>query len=333
MDPYNSRKQLNSSMNSDQTAADVSGNDQTSGNVDKTTADSRNTQPATRQPQYAGGYTVIQPNEARRSQIKTMAQKEEEAFQRWKEANRPPPVHLNPERLGGHVSESEARQKQLVNLRCSKLQKKLKKEELDRKKRQEEEEKLQKMKDEQREKAERLEQRRQQEEQRRKDHLRTDYLRSQEAFLQRFERRDVAASSSAAHTSSRGEDVESKQRAKESKRNEREMQLEHQRVNSDFLDKLEGRARGSETKKEAERPYVATEDFKPETTTGHVQLPHLKPEPSWTEEAEPEPDFDWALIKLTNRFPDCSKDFLEDILQQCNGNYEEALTLLICSLS
>uniref|UniRef100_A0A3Q1GVT4 Uncharacterized protein n=1 Tax=Acanthochromis polyacanthus TaxID=80966 RepID=A0A3Q1GVT4_9TELE len=97
----------------------------------------------------AGGYTVIQPNEARRSQIKT----KEEAFQRWKEANRPPPVHLNPERLGGHVSESEARQKQLVNLRCSKLQKKLKKEELDRKKRQEEEEKLQKMKDEQREKV------------------------------------------------------------------------------------------------------------------------------------------------------------------------------------
>ncbi|XP_008297351.1 epithelial-stromal interaction protein 1 [Stegastes partitus] len=334
MDPHSAKNQLNSSLDSDQKGADVSGNNQTPGNVDKTTTDSRNPQQANRQPQYLGGFTLIPPNEARRTELTTIAKKGEENLQRWKEANRPSAVHLNPERLGGHVTESEARVKQLTDHRNSKLQKKLKQMDLDKKKRQEEDEKLQKMKDQQREKAERQEQRRQQEEQQRSEQLRQDRLRSTEAFLQRFQRGAAAASSSATHTSSRGEDVESKQREKELKRSEREVQLEHQRVNSDFLDKLQGRGKGSETKKEAERPYVAEEDFKQETTTGHFS--HLKVGQScsaWTEEAALEPDYDWALMKLKNRFPQCSVGFLEDILHQCNGDYEEASTLLICSLS
>lgn len=94
--------------------------------------------------------------------VAAVAQKEEEALQRWKEENRPPPVHLNPERLGkpthlyyhkyptqitfndlcdviltllcsctcfifqgGNETLTAAREKQLTELRCSKLQKKV----------------------------------------------------------------------------------------------------------------------------------------------------------------------------------------------------------------
>ena len=46
-----------------------------------------------------------------------------------------------------------------------------------------------------------------------------------------------------------------------------------------------------------------------------------------------EPDYDWALMKLINHFPDCSRVFLEDILDQCNGDFEEAYTLLISTLT
>lgn len=48
---------------------------------------------------------------------------------------------------------------------------------------------------------------------------------------------------------------------------------------------------------------------------------------------EPEPDYDWALMKLMNRFPDCSRDFLEDILEQCQDDYETANMLLVNTLS
>lgn len=44
---------------------------------------------------------------------------------------------------------------------------------------------------------------------------------------------------------------------------------------------------------------------------------------------DPEVDYDWALMKLMNSFPDCARVFLEDILDQCNGDYEQAYTLLI----
>lgn len=48
---------------------------------------------------------------------------------------------------------------------------------------------------------------------------------------------------------------------------------------------------------------------------------------------DPEPDYNWNLMKLMTSFPGCDKDFLQDILKQCNGDYEEACTLLISTLS
>ncbi|XP_071340064.1 epithelial-stromal interaction protein 1 [Trachinotus anak] len=304
------------------------------------------TPPATdRQPRYSGGFTVIPPNESQRSKIKMMAQKEEEELQRWRETHRVSSVHLNPERLGGSVTLAEARQKQLADLRCSKLQKKLRQEELDRRRRQEEEAKLQRMKAEQRQKTERLEEKKRREEQRRREQFRQDHLRANQTFLQRFERTAPGplASSSATHTSSRTEAVEIKQ-----EKSLREVELDHRRVNSAFLDKLKGQCRGSENKpkqeegvQEAESLRLASEDLRhqPSTTTGQ-QLPfdHLKPDPEqscsgWTEEADLEPDYDWALMKLMNSFPDYDKVCLEEILIQCNGDYEQAYTLLICMLS
>ncbi|XP_051259286.1 epithelial-stromal interaction protein 1 [Dicentrarchus labrax] len=300
-----------------------------------------------RQPQYSGGFTVIPPNESRRNKIKSMAKKEEEDLERWKEANRPQPVHLNPERLGGNVTLAEARQRQLTDLRCSKLEKKLRKEDLDKRRRQEEEEELQRKKAQQRQLAERQEERRRQEEQRRRELHKQDHLRTTETFLQRFERRAPGppASGSATHTSSRSEALAGKQR--EESKSVREVQLEHKRVNSAFLDKLVGRGRESEREtkgegtQEAEYPCFASEDFghQPPKTPGQQRpFTHLDPDPEqscsgWTEEADPEPDYDWALMKLMNSFPDCSKIFLEDILNQCNSDYEQAYTLLISALS
>lgn len=322
----------NSSYLKDSTSG-VSEDDHTPEIPDRDGPGSGNPQETGRQPQYLGGFTLIPPNESRRNKIKMMAQKEEEDLQRWKETNRAPPVHLNPEKLGGNVTLAGAREKQLKDLRCSKLQKKLRKEELDKRKRQEEEEELQKMKAIQREKAERLEERKRQGEQRRREQLRPDHSRKAEHFLQRFERGAPGppASSSVTHTSLRSEVMESKQRAKESK-SVREIQLEHKRVNSAFLDKLEGRDSEKETNgegfREAEYPFLVSEDFghQPSNTSGQSCS-------DWTEEADLEPDYDWALMKLINSFPDCCRVFLEDILNQCNGDYEQASTLLISTLS
>ncbi|KAG8000983.1 hypothetical protein GBF38_018375 [Nibea albiflora] len=172
---------------------------------------------------------------------------------------------------------------------------KLRKEELDKRRRQEEEEKLQKMKGEKREQAERLEERRRQEEERRREKHKQDHLR----------------------------------------------------VNSAFLEKLEGRGRESENEtkgrgiREAEDPCFASEGFRDQSSNipaQQLRLAHLDPEPEqscsgWTEETDPEVDYDWALMKLTNSFPDCARVFLEDILDQCNGDYEQAYTLLISTLS
>ncbi|XP_070694247.1 epithelial-stromal interaction protein 1 [Pempheris klunzingeri] len=348
MDPQDHRrdsgKQLTSSRSTGSAGgpgAGAGGRVHTPANPDGGAPD-RGDQAADRRPCYSDGFTMMPPNETQRSKLKMMAQKEEEDLQRWREANRVSSLHLNPEKLGGNVTLADAREQQFADLRCSKLQKKLRKEELDKRRRREEEEELQKMKAKQREKAERLEESRRQQEQRRGEQLMQDHLRAKESFLQRFERRAPGplASSSATHTSSRNEAVESKQL-----KSEREVQQEHRRVNSAFLDKLEGRGSEGETRgegiREAERPSLAREDFRHQPSgPPRQQLPlaHLNPDPErscfdWTEEADPEADYDWALMKLMNNFPDCCKVFLEDILSQCDGDYEQAYKLLVCTFS
>ncbi|XP_026151900.1 epithelial-stromal interaction protein 1 isoform X2 [Mastacembelus armatus] len=276
----------------------VYGNDQTPENPDRNVPDSGNPQPPNRQPLYSNGFTMIPPIESRRSQMKMMAQKEEEDLQRWKETHRVSAVHETPEKLGGGVTMAAAREKQFEDLRCAKLQKRLKQQELDKKKREEVEKKLQEMKAKQREKAERLKEKKHQEEQRRREQLRQDHLRMTDRFLQRFESSRVPgpqASSSAAHTSSRSEAMETTQGGK----SVRDVQLEHKRVNSAFLDKLEGRGRNEDVKQEsvweAAFPGVASEDIRHPSTTGQQPiLTHLKPDPeqsssNWTQEVGTSP--------------------------------------------
>ncbi|XP_019963140.2 epithelial-stromal interaction protein 1 isoform X1 [Paralichthys olivaceus] len=339
MDPARPPR-LNSVRNNHLTEeeAQTSGDNPTSGSAQ---GHSAGPQAGDRQPQYSGAFTMFPPNETRRSQIQMVAQRGEEMLQRQREAQRVPYVQVTPETLGGNATLAEVRQKQQMDLRCSKVQKRMKQKELDERKRKEEEEKQQKMKEEQREKAERQAKREEQEQQRRKQQLEQDHLRKKDSFLQRFERTapDPLSSSGATHTSSRIEAAESRRG-----KSVRGVQLDHKRVNCAFLDKLQGLGVGSEGEteregvQEAEWPSAASNDLKhkPSPSTGQ-QLPpaHLKPDPehSWTQEAELDPDHDWDLMKLMNRFPDCSQVFLQDILLQCNGDFEEALTLLTCTFS
>ncbi|KAG5833087.1 hypothetical protein ANANG_G00272140 [Anguilla anguilla] len=39
-------------------------------------------------------------------------------------------------------------------------------------------------------------------------------------------------------------------------------------------------------------------------------------------------DRDWVVMKLINDFPFCERDFLEDIVDQCDGDYQRAYSLL-----
>uniref|UniRef100_A0A9J8BJU4 Epithelial stromal interaction 1 n=1 Tax=Cyprinus carpio carpio TaxID=630221 RepID=A0A9J8BJU4_CYPCA len=121
------------------------------------------------QPTHADGYTKIPPNESRWSKLQRIAKEEEENLRRWKEENRPGPIQLTPERLGGAVSLAEVRQRQQDESRLSKLRKKLRNEEMDKKKRQAEEEENEKMKAMQREKADKLEMMKKQDEEQRQN--------------------------------------------------------------------------------------------------------------------------------------------------------------------
>ncbi|KAM3607602.1 uncharacterized protein V6R79_010509 [Siganus canaliculatus] len=239
-----------------------------------------------------------------------MAQKEEEDLKRWKETNRPQYVQEAPERLGGNVTMAQAREKQFISAQSSKLQKKLKKQDADKRRRQEEEEELQKMKAEQRSVAERQQEKTQQEEQRRREQLREDHLRTNDSFLQRFDRTAPAPwpSGSATHTPSGGEQSVSRQ----SQRSCVKAYVQEVLPSSQYLVHEQSSAPGQQS----------------------ALYPDPEPEEScWEHEADPELDYDRALMKLMDNFPDFARVFLEDILDQCHGDYMQAYTLLSCTLS
>ncbi|XP_028993224.1 epithelial-stromal interaction protein 1 [Betta splendens] len=341
MDPYqNQSEQLRSSRRPDR-SAHVLGSDESPGETHRDAAAGGNPQPADRRPQHLGGFSMIPPNESRRSQMRMMAQKEEEELQRWKEVHRVTSVHEDPERLGGNGTLAEARDQQIAKLRCSKVQKKLHREEQEKRRKQEEEEKLQKMKAEQRQKAERLQERRRQQEQSRTEQLGPDRLRKNQSFLQKLESRasGALASCRAPQTppgacAHQHEAVETEPRDKLEK-SERAVELEHKRVNTAFLDKLEAEGRRSETSApEAER----LEALRPAPAAEPVPPADGSPDPApsgsdGTEAADLEPELDWALMKLVSSFPDGDPAFLQDILGQCGGDYQQACRLLKPPLS
>ncbi|XP_015219198.2 epithelial-stromal interaction protein 1 [Lepisosteus oculatus] len=307
-----------------------------------------------RNPQYMGGYSMIPPNESRRREMQRMAQKEEEDLKRWKEGHRPGPLSLPPAQLGGAISMTEARQRQFLELRESKYRKKLKQEDDKRKRKEAEEMEIQQKKVLQREKAIRLEERRRQEENLRKEQLRYDHQLSTQQFLQRFENFTVdpvpVNSSLPASSWARGhiyreaqkaeeneqlrqkkeeqrrksELLEENQKWKEEER-ERELQKEHKRVNAKFLDQIQAHAQSG--RKELPFP-VNTEEERDFHTNGAQDVPKSL-EPILQESEEDGYDLEWTVMKLQTSFPSCERAFLEDIVIQCNGDYNQAYKLLL----
>lgn len=309
MDPYQQQRNQQDNMNQSPN------NNSPSDSANRTATDQQ------QQPQYVGGYTVITPNESRRNNLRTMAQREEEQFQRYREAQRSVPVHVNPERLGGGGTLQEARERQFTDQRCSKLQKKLKREEDERRKKEQEEMEIQKMKDKQREKAERLEQKKQQDDIRRREQFQSDRTRVMDRFLTQYETK-------ASSHSSAPSPIPNAQHAPSVKTNAEERQQDHKRTNAAFLDNIERQMRASNQSRASPSASSSSESLDQESPP----RPQTSPAPRRPGEDEPNtdpgPDFDWALMKLMSNFPHFDKDVLEEILTQCSGDYQQAHGLL-----
>ncbi|XP_048048970.1 epithelial-stromal interaction protein 1 isoform X2 [Megalobrama amblycephala] len=312
--------------------SNMTDSEQTNENECETNSPGNVTQNPQNQPTHADGFTRIPPNESRRSKLQRIAQKEEEDLRKWKEENRPGPIHLPPEQLGGAVSLAEVRQRQQMEARQSKLKKKLMKEEMDRKKRQAEEEEIEKMKAIQREKANKLKMRTTQEEEQRQERYQHDKQKKTEEFLQRFERSSSTvsmASSNIIPASSWTDILEEKQKQQEEDR-KRRAEADHRRVNSAFLDRLEARNSGRVSEPVTQTPESSNvwldDDDKPQDTALSTA-----PNPSQvhTDSAEEDDsDLVWNLMKLQNRFPYYDRGMLEDIVKECNGDYQQAYDLL-----
>ncbi|XP_056321682.1 epithelial-stromal interaction protein 1 [Danio aesculapii] len=290
-----------------------------------------------------------------------ISQQEEEDLRRLKEENRPGPIHLTPERLGGEVSLEEVRQKQWVDARQSKIKKKVKKEDMDRMKRQAEEEMYEKMKTKQRDEANKLEMRRKQEDERRKQQYQQDKQKKTEEFLQRFERSSSTVSMAASNSipasswakcheyreSRRAEEnssllkkqeeqrrkteiLEEKQKQQEEDR-KRRTEADHRRVNSAFLDRLEASGSGVRVSEPVTQTFESSNVWVEEDDEPQDTALSTSPNPSQvhTDSAEEDDgDHTWTVMKLQNRFPYYERDMLEDIVIQCDGNYKKAYELL-----
>ncbi|XP_027020204.2 epithelial-stromal interaction protein 1 isoform X1 [Tachysurus fulvidraco] len=318
----------------------------------------QNTQPQdSRNPRHSDGYTMIPPNESRRSKLLRMSQTEQEDLQRWKEEHRPGPVQLAPVRLGGAVSLSEVRQRQQAASQRSKLQKKLQQEDMDRRKRQAEEEENEMKKAIQRDKANKLEWKKKQEEEERKKLYQHDLLMKREAHLQKLERSSsvpmVASSSTPTSSWARGhehrearkaEEQDNLQQKKDEQRRKsqileeknkqeeedrkRQMENERLRVNSAFLDRLEARGSGTASESLPCTPELGN-FWQMEEPQDPASSPVSFPSQLHTDSAAVEDsDIECVVLKLQSMFPYCEQQYLEEIVSQCNGNYQQAYDLL-----
>ncbi|KAM4046860.1 epithelial-stromal interaction protein 1 isoform 2-T2 [Anomaloglossus baeobatrachus] len=137
--------------------------------------------------QYSSPYQVTQPNPTRREKLLRMAREEQEEYDHYKQSQSHGRIDLAPSRLGGHVSESEARQQQQRIQSQSKYQKMIQRENDRRKQKEEEEAKNQEMKDIQRKKAEKLEKNRQKQDMERKEKWHEDRQKRNKAFLDQLQ--------------------------------------------------------------------------------------------------------------------------------------------------
>ncbi|XP_062389717.1 epithelial-stromal interaction protein 1 isoform X2 [Sardina pilchardus] len=177
----------------------------------------------------AGGFAMVPPNESKRDKLLRMRQKEEEDWRRFKEENKHGPVQIHPERLGGSTAMADVRQKQQMELHQARPQKKLRKEELERKRRQAEEEDIQRKKTIQREKAVKLEMKRQREDQERKETYRHDHLMRQEQLLQRVEQTRLPSVKAGRSMPALSGNVMPVEMIKGDEEREQELKMEHRR--------------------------------------------------------------------------------------------------------
>lgn len=312
MDRYqNQRSQLNNNMTNSQDSS-TPPSDSPSENPNRSASERQN------QPQYSNGFTMIAPNQSRRNNLVMGANKEEEAYRIYKETHRAGPVHMNPERLGGEgVTLAQARQKQFIKQPNFELQKKLKREEQKKIRKEEEEAELQQKKDMARQKTERLEQRRRQEEEQRKDELYSDHIRVNNNFLQHFE--TIKSQSAPAPVN---QHVHNTSNVVKVKKNPEELQQEHERVNSAFLDRLERQSRTVDCASSSSSEILQAASEK--QSSSHL---HSHPVPM-SGDAGSKPDLKLPLMTLMSNFPELNRDIVEDILNECNGNYQQAYDLL-----
>ncbi|XP_062862460.1 epithelial-stromal interaction protein 1 isoform X2 [Trichomycterus rosablanca] len=284
--------------------------------------------PNPRTPTHSEGYTMIPPNESKRSEMQRMAQTEEDNWQKYKEEHKPGPINLAPERLGGNLEMSKARERQQMEANQSKLQKKLKKEDMDKKKREAEEEENQMMKAIQREKSERQEMRRKEEEERRNNPSLQELRMKRVEHLQKQQQSTSVPmpASSSTPASSGGEHLEGKRLEMEDRK--RPMETKHQRANS-FLDRLEANGSGRTSDL---HPYslesgnVWQREEPQDPASSHVTFPS-QPHADSAMEMEGA-DSEWIVMKLMSDFPYYEREMLEDIVSQCNNNFQKAYDLL-----
>ncbi|XP_051870203.1 epithelial-stromal interaction protein 1 [Pristis pectinata] len=337
------------------------------------TDQNRPAQPEAGRPQYRGGYSMIAPNESKRSQIQQMANKELEELKQWKEAHKPGPISMVPTRLGGLTSEHEVRQKQQMNLLGSKLQQRAKKEEHDRKRKEAQELNYQKMKEIQREKANKLAERKRQEEEQKKAQHQAQHHQANQQFLDRIDTNRFYSqlhlpSSSAVSTTSwarshtyqanqkeaedqKLQEMKEEQRKKSEYLAEKESQREaeqhkrlqedHRRRNNAFLDNLERRRQSGENSNPMS-PYLPDEKPFGQDTREHVTAAKYHGDVQEEDEdlydtltghevgrGSPEgTNQGWDLMKLSSFFPDYEVTILEELLQQCDGDYARVIQLL-----
>ncbi|XP_062906013.1 epithelial-stromal interaction protein 1 [Mobula hypostoma] len=334
--------------------------------------DPNTTKAEARQLQYQGGYSMMAPNESKRSQIQQMANKELEELRQWREAHKPGPISMDPTQLGGLASEHEVRRKQQINLLGAKIQQRAKKEEYDRKRREAQELQYQKMKEIQREKANKLAERRRQEDEERRAQQQAQHHQANQKFLDRIDasrsysqlcQRPSSAFSTTSWAKShvykehqkvaedqKLQEMKNEQRKKSEYLAEKESEQEaeqlrrlnedRRRKNSAFLDNLERRRQSSQnsnlTSLDVPDEQTFGQDTKEYVTAskyyGDVQeeenLHDTLAEPEIGRSSPEDTDPDWDLMKLSSFFPGYELTFLEELLQQCDGDFARVIQLL-----
>ncbi|CAL8321282.1 unnamed protein product [Merluccius merluccius] len=107
-------------------------------------------------------------------------------------------------------------------------------------------------------------------------------------------------------------------------------QAHHRITNSAFLDRLEARGRPSDASsfRDAEG-CESGRSQSPQRPVAHPTPDPPQDDAGWSELAtELQSHNEWAVTKLEVRFPEVCRRFLEDILTQCDGDWQQAAALL-----